>query len=80
MELRILIKSKGENEPRAVHISKNKVGLTFFCNCPQGGRGYLCEHKTALVSGNKKMLFDESQEEDFKKVLSWVSESKSIRT
>lgn len=80
MELRILIKSKGEADPRSVYIKKDKAGLSFFCNCPLGGRGFFCEHKIALVSGNKKMLFDESQEEDFKKVLSWVSQSDSIRT
>lgn len=80
MEIKILMKSKGETDEQAVYINKDKAGLSFFCNCLQGGRGKLCQHKIALVSGNRKMLFDESQEEDFKEVLNWVSQSESIRT
>ena len=80
MEIKILMKSKGETKPRDVYIKKDRAGLSFFCNCPLGGQGNFCEHKIALVSGNKKMLFDESQDEDFKQVLSWVNQSDTIRT
>lgn len=80
MEVKILMKSKGEIKPRAVFIKKDRAGLSFFCNCPRGGQGYFCEHKIALISGNKSMLFDEPQDENFRQVLSWVNQSDSIRS
>lgn len=75
-----MMKSKGETKARAVFIKNDRAGLSFFCNCPLGGQGNFCEHKIALVSGNKRMLFDESQDEGFRQVLSWVAESGAIRT
>ncbi len=80
MEIKILMKSKDGSKSRAVFIKKDKAGLSFFCNCPLGGQGNFCEHKVALVSGNKKMLFDESQDEDFRQVLNWVNKTDTIRT
>jgi len=80
MEIKILMKSKAENNARPVFIKKDRVGLSFFCNCPLSGQGNFCEHKIALISGNKKMLFDESQDEGFRQVLSWVNQSDNIRT
>ena len=80
MEIKILMKSKGETTPRAVFVKNDKAGLTFFCKCPKGGQGYFCEHKIALVSGDETMLFDEHQDEKFRQVLKWVNQSELIRT
>ena len=80
MEIKILMKSKGDSKAQAVFVKNDKAGLSFFCKCPLGGQGYFCEHKIALISGNKNMLFDASQDENFRQVLSWVNQSDDIRT
>jgi uncharacterized protein YegL len=79
MEIKILMKSKGETDAQAVFINKDGAGLSFFCNCSVGGQAKFCEHKIALVSGNKMMLFDEAQDENFRQVLDWVNQSDTIR-
>ena len=75
MEIKILVKSSSQSEPRTVLVMRDDSGLSFFCDCPAGIRGRICKHKKVLASCDDSMLFDEDQRESFEKVTAWVAQS-----
>ena len=75
MEISILLKSSSSPEPRTVNVVQDEAGLSFFCDCPAGERGRLCKHKKAVASGDASMLYDDTQRDNFNRIMEWVSES-----
>jgi len=75
MEIKILVKSSSQSEPRTVLVTRDDSGLSFFCDCPAGIRGRICKHKKALASGDDSMLHDKDQSESFEKVMALVVQS-----
>jgi uncharacterized Zn finger protein len=55
----IRAKSSGE-DPYLVEFTLDGNQLRVSCNCQAGIFGKLCKHKTELLEGDAKRLFDES--------------------
>lgn len=75
MEITILVKSSSREEPYAVAVSSTESGLFIFCDCPAGEWGKYCKHKMAIVLADERILYDEEQNDNFKKVTEWISKS-----
>lgn len=75
METTILVKSSSRDEPYAVVVSSAETGLSIFCDCPAGEWGKYCKHKMAIVLADERILYDEEQVNNFKKVTEWIAES-----
>ena len=75
METTILVKSSSSDEPYAVAIASTESGLSIFCDCPAGEWEKYCKHKMAIVLADEKILYDEEQKNNFKKVIEWISKS-----
>lgn len=71
----ILAKSSSGNHSYQVDFHLHNDKLLVFCDCPAGNLGKFCKHKWELLSGNKSMLFDVSEDEKLNKVLTWVEKS-----
>ncbi|MCU7839742.1 MAG: SWIM zinc finger domain-containing protein [Candidatus Thiodiazotropha sp. (ex Troendleina suluensis)] len=75
MEITILVQSRSREEPYAVAVSSTESGLSIFCDCPAGKWGKYCKHKMAILLADEGIIYDEEQNENFKKVTEWISES-----
>ena len=75
MEITILVKSSSRDEPYAVVITSTESGLSIFCDCPAGEWGKYCKHKMSIVLADERILYDEKQSCNFKKVTEWISKS-----
>lgn len=53
------VSSSGNSYP--VDFSDEDGALRVFCHCQAGLMLQMCKHKLALLSGDKRMLFDPSQ-------------------
>ena len=49
--------------------------LIVKCSCRAGIFGKLCKHKTALLKGDKSMLYDSIQKDDLTQVQEWIEQS-----
>ncbi len=75
MEITILVKSSSRDEPYAVAVSSTESGLSIFCDCPAGEWGKYCKHKMAIILADERILYDEEQNDNFKKVTEWTYKS-----
>lgn len=57
-----------------VYFTLEKDTLSVQCTCRAGMFHKLCKHKRALITGDKSMLYDSSQEDDFAKIQEWVGQ------
>jgi hypothetical protein len=74
MKITVLAKSSGGDSYEVSFIKTGDL-LSVFCNCPAGEWGRYCKHKWKLLHGDESMLFDPSQAEELKTVVSWASAS-----
>ena len=61
----ILVKSSSKPDPYGVEVAVEESRISLFCDCPAGALGKDCKHKEAIVLGDKGILFDEAQLENF---------------
>jgi len=76
MDINIFAKSSSQPESPYIVNFINKDGILFIhCSCPAGTYGQLCKHKTAFIEGDYNMLYDNSQRQLLKDVLSTINTS-----
>ncbi|MEQ1751691.1 MAG: hypothetical protein ABL974_19880, partial [Prosthecobacter sp.] len=68
MKTTLLAKSSS-GAPYDVTFSVLEGLMTVHCSCKAGLLQQQCKHKRALVSGDKELLFDQSQTELLKQIL-----------
>ena len=61
----ILVKSSSKPDPYGVEIAVEESRVSLFCDCPAGVLGKYCKHKEAIALGDKKILFDEAQLQNY---------------
>jgi hypothetical protein len=62
------LSSSGGSYP--VEFSDDTGVLRVFCHCQAGVLQQMCKHKLALLKGDRKMLYESSQEKVLQQVLS----------
>ena len=75
MEVKVLIKSETQPQPRTVVVKQDEFGLSFYCDCPAGHKGILCKHKVMLADADESMLFNERKKKSFNIVKEWVNKT-----
>lgn len=71
----IILKAKSSSgEPYEVEFNISD-SITVRCNCKAGFFGKLCKHKTGLLAGDVKFLFDTSERAKLDELLQIVQQS-----
>lgn len=65
MQTTVLVRSSSRPEPYAINVAVEHTRIFVFCDCPAGVLEQYCKHKEALVMGDERILFDETQRESF---------------
>jgi len=73
--LLVLAKNEAEGEPFNVSFTLDDGKLKITCNCPQGRKGELCQHKVRLASNDLMMLENPSQRGRLFEAHVWVIQS-----
>ena len=73
--LLILAKNEAGGEPYNVSFTLDDGKLKITCNCPQGRKGELCQHKVRLASNDFMMLENPSQRGRLFEAHVWVIQS-----
>ena len=60
-QISILAKNESEGDPFTVSFSHDSGKLKITCNCPEGRKGAICDHKVRLASYDLMMLENPSQ-------------------
>jgi hypothetical protein len=68
----ILVKSSS-GDSYAMEFILGETNVRVFCHCAAGTLQQMCKHKLAIIKGDAKMLFDESQGPDLSQILAWPS-------
>jgi len=76
MDITIFAKSSSQPEsPYNINFIIVDEILRIHCSCPAGIYGQLCKHKTSLLEGDNKMLYDISQKEILADIVSTIQAS-----
>ncbi len=73
--LTIITKNETGGEPFNVMFIHDEGKLKITCNCPQGRKGELCQHKVRLASNDLLMLENPSQRGRLMEAHIWVIQS-----
>ena len=57
----VLVKSSSRAEPYTISFYLIGKKIKAFCSCPAGDNRLLCKHVIKSISGEREILFDDSQ-------------------